>query len=156
LHPFARLAGRHRTFLELHLAKTRRSAKLFGSVPPHIVTTGYLTPDPIAGYLAGRPPGPGPVVLSKGSAVGRRLVPMARDLRLAWEETAHQVLDERKQKVREGQHAALVEWARKVDEVAETARRLPTYVTLKDVKRRWGTARRTCFRCASSNSSGGI
>jgi hypothetical protein len=41
---------------------------------------------------------------------------MVRDLRFAWEETAHQVLDERKQRVRESAHAALIGWARAAGE----------------------------------------
>jgi hypothetical protein len=48
--------------------------------------------------------------------VGLRLVPMERDLRFAWEETAHQVLDEQKQKMRESGHAALIQWARSAGE----------------------------------------
>ena len=37
---------------------------------------------------------------------------MVRDLRFAWEETAHQMLDERKQRVRESIQAALIGWAK--------------------------------------------
>jgi antitoxin component HigA of HigAB toxin-antitoxin module len=36
---------------------------------------------------------------------------MARDLRFAWEELSHQLLDEQKQKVRDSLHAALIAWA---------------------------------------------
>ena len=49
-------------------------------------------------------------------AVGLRLVPMVRDLRFAWEETAHQLLDEQKQKVRESAQAALIDWAKTAGE----------------------------------------
>ncbi|MBY0457748.1 MAG: UTP--glucose-1-phosphate uridylyltransferase, partial [Gemmataceae bacterium] len=114
LNPFARLAGRHRTFLEIHLAKSRRAAATFGASVPHAFTTGYLTHDPIAAHLDGNAAYGyrGPVKLSRGLAVGLRLVPMERDLRFAWEETAHQVLDERKQRVRESAHAALIGWAK--------------------------------------------
>jgi hypothetical protein len=59
------------------------------------------------------------VRLSPGLSVGLRLVPMERDLRFAWEETAHQVLDERKQRVRESGHAALIGWARAAGEGAD-------------------------------------
>ncbi|MFN2154402.1 MAG: UTP--glucose-1-phosphate uridylyltransferase, partial [Anaerolineae bacterium] len=54
---------------------------------------------------------PGPLVLSPGRAVGLRLVPMARDLRFAWEEMPQQLLDEQAQKVLESLHAALIGWA---------------------------------------------
>lgn len=113
LHPFARLAGRHRTFLEIHLAKSRRTAERSGAAVPHVFTTGYLTHGPVAAQLekTGGYDYPGPVKLSRGMSVGLRLVPMVRDLRFAWEETAHQVLDERKQRVRESVQAALIGWA---------------------------------------------
>jgi hypothetical protein len=113
LHPFARLAGRHRSFLEIHLAKSRKTSKAFGAEVPHVFTTGYLTHRPIAADLEKHraDDSPGPVRLSPGLSVGLRLVPMVRDLRFAWEETAHQVLDEQKQKVRESAHAALIGWA---------------------------------------------
>ncbi len=118
LHPFARLGGRHRTFLEVHLAKSRRTGERFGATVPHVFTTGYLTHRPIAAYLErhGRHGYPGPVRLSEGMSVGLRFVPMERDLRFAWEETAHQVLDEQRQKVRESAHAALIGWAKAAGE----------------------------------------
>jgi hypothetical protein len=59
------------------------------------------------------------VQLSQGLSVGLRLVPMVRDLRFAWEETTQQVLDERKQRVRESAHAALIGWARGAGEGAD-------------------------------------
>lgn len=118
LHPFAKLAGRHRNFLEVHLAKSRRASEEFGAAVPHVFTTGYLTHGPVAAHLAGRDSYgyPGPVKLSRGLSVGLRLVPMVRDLRFAWEETAHQLLDERKQRVRDSAHAALIGWAQSAGE----------------------------------------
>ena len=118
LHPFAKLAGQHRTFLEIHLAKSRRTSTLFGATVPHVFTTGYLTHRPIAAQLEGNGAYgyPGPVRLSPGVSVGLRLVPMVRDLRFAWEETAHQVLDERKQRVRESIQSALIGWAKTAGE----------------------------------------
>lgn len=114
LHPFAKLGGRHRTFLEIHLAKSRRVSDTFGAPVPHVLTTGYLTHEPVRAHLTGNScyGYEGPVRLSPGASVGLRLVPMERDLRFAWEETAHQVLDERKQRVRESAHAALIGWAK--------------------------------------------
>jgi hypothetical protein len=121
LHPFAKFAGKHRTFLEVHLAKSRWASREFGVPVPHVVTTGYLTHRPIAGHLEkhGRYGYPGPVHLSPGRAVGLRLVPTTRDLRFAWEETAQQRLDEQAQKVRDSLRAALLEWARKVGEASD-------------------------------------
>ncbi len=113
LHPFARLGGHHRSFLEVHLAKSQRTAQQVGTPVPHIITTSYLTHSPIATYLAERDNYgyQGPLYLSQGRAVGLRMVPMARDLRFAWEELPQQLLDEQAQKVRESLHAALIAWA---------------------------------------------
>jgi hypothetical protein len=120
LHPFARLDGKHRTFLEIHLAKSRRTSREFGAGVPHVFTTGYLTHGPMKSYLEGVGSSyPGPVRLSQGMSVGLRMVPMVRDLSFAWEETSHQVLDERKQKVRESIQAALIGWARSAGEGAD-------------------------------------
>jgi hypothetical protein len=126
LNPFCRLGGRHRSFLDVHLAKTRATARRAGVVIPHVVTTSHLTHDQIAAALAGRPAGDGvEPVLSPGRAVGLRLVPMTRDLRFAWEEVAHQVLDERKQKVRESLHAALIAWAEQAGEGSDYTDNVP-------------------------------
>jgi hypothetical protein len=132
LHPFARLGGAFRTFIEVHLAKSRRAGKLCGTPLPHIITTSYLTHTPIAAYLdserdaAGRPYGyAGPLLLSPGRAVGLRMVPMARDLRFAWEELPQQLLDEQAQKMRESLHAALIGWAQRSGEGSDYTDNLP-------------------------------
>ena len=47
------LAGKHRSFLEMHLAKTRRTSNDWHDVPiPHVVTTSYLTHAAIERHLA--------------------------------------------------------------------------------------------------------
>ena len=118
LNPFCKLGGAHRSFLDVHLAKSRRIARLVGAAVPHIVTTSYLTHEQIA--QAGFP-----VILSPGRAVGLRLVPMERDLRFAWEEVAHQILDEQKQKVADSLHAALIGWAKALGEGNDYTDNLP-------------------------------
>jgi hypothetical protein len=125
LNPFCRLGGRHRSFLEVHLAKSRRTGRLAGTPLPHIVTTSHLTHDQIAARLAAAGGHEGRAVLSPGRAVGLRMIPMTRDLRFAWEETAHQRLDEQKQKVRESLHAALIGWAEQAGEGADYTDNLP-------------------------------
>jgi hypothetical protein len=77
-----------------------------------------MTHGPIAHHLerVARYGYEGPVHLSPGRSVGLRLIPTARDLRFAWEETAQQRLDEQAQKVRESLRAALLEWARRAGE----------------------------------------
>ncbi|HEX7859733.1 MAG TPA: UTP--glucose-1-phosphate uridylyltransferase [Verrucomicrobiae bacterium] len=127
LHPFAKFGGVHRTFVELHLAKSRRISELAGTPVPHVITTSYLTHRPIEEYLAREKNYgyPGPVYLSPGRSVGLRLVPMVRDLRFAWEEMPQQVLDEQKQKVRTSLHAALINWARAQGEASDYTDNLP-------------------------------
>jgi len=127
LNPFARIGGRHRNFIEVHLAKSRRAGTLTGTPIPHILTTSYLTHEPIADFLArtGRNSDPGPLLLSPGRAVGLRLVPMARDLRFAWEEMPQQLLDEQAQKVRASLHAALIHWAQQAGEGSDYTDNLP-------------------------------
>ncbi|MGA2747223.1 MAG: UTP--glucose-1-phosphate uridylyltransferase [Verrucomicrobiota bacterium] len=118
LHPFCKLGGRHRTFLEVHLAKSRRVGREHGVVLPHVVTTSYLTHAPISEFLARQNNYgyPGPLLLSPGRAIGLRLIPMERDLRFLWEEMPQQILDEQAQKVRESLRAALINWARQAGE----------------------------------------
>jgi hypothetical protein len=127
LHPFSKLAGKHRTFLEVHLAKSRRVGRQSGSPVPHIITTSYLTHSAIEtslkrqnnyGYE-------GPVLLSQGRAIGLRLVPMERDLRFLWEEMPQQVLDEQAQKVRDSLRTALIGWARRAGEGSDYTDNVP-------------------------------
>jgi hypothetical protein len=127
LHPFAKLAGRHRTFLEIHLAKSRKTARQFGVSLPHLISTSYLTHAPIEAFLKREQnyQYPGPLFLSPGRAVGLRLIPMVRDLRFLWEETAQQQLDEQAQKVRQSLHSTLVKWALQAGEGNDYTDNLP-------------------------------
>ncbi len=127
LNPFCRLGGTHRTFLEVHLAKSARVSREFGASLPHIITTSYLTHDAIESYLreAGNYAYPGPLILSPGRSIGLRLIPMERDLRFAWEESPQQLLDEQAQKVRESLHATLIGWAKQMGEGSDYTDNLP-------------------------------
>ncbi len=127
LHPFCRLAGQHRTFIETHLAKSRKVSKLFESWLPHVFTTSYLTHQPTKEFLSRHQNYnySGPLLLSPGRSVGLRLVPMERDLRFAWEEMPQQVLDEQQQKVRDSLRHALIQWARQAGEAADYTDNLP-------------------------------
>ena len=51
VNPFVSLDGRHRGFLEIHLAKTRKAQRAFETTIPHIVTTSYLTHSAIERHL---------------------------------------------------------------------------------------------------------
>ena len=127
LHPFCKFGGRHRSFLEVHLAKSRKSSRDAGAALPHVVTTGYSTHGPLVEHLAAAENYhyPGPVLLSPGRAVGLRLVPAVRDLRFAWEELAQQRLDEQAEKMRDSQRAALLDWARRAGEGADYTDNIP-------------------------------
>ncbi|MBL9202374.1 MAG: UTP--glucose-1-phosphate uridylyltransferase, partial [Opitutaceae bacterium] len=127
LHPFAKFAGEHRSFIDVHLAKSRRTAREFGAEVPHIFTTSHLTHAPTERYLRGQH-GAGfdrSVFLSPGKSIGLRLVPTVRDLHFAWEETAQQKLDEQKEKMRESVRAALTGWARSAGEGSDYTDNLP-------------------------------
>ncbi|MGB8030884.1 MAG: UTP--glucose-1-phosphate uridylyltransferase [Terracidiphilus sp.] len=127
LSPFCRLAGTHRTFLEIHLAKSRRTGKRYGCEVPHAITTSYLTHGPIEEFLR-RENAYGytsPLYLSAGQSVGLRLIPTVRDLRFAWEDTPQQLLDAQAQKVRESVRAALVAWAMQAGEATSYTDNLP-------------------------------
>ncbi len=112
LHPFAKFGGIHRSFAEVHLAKSRRTAAEFGGAVPHVFTTSHLTHAAIARRLAELGPAGAGARLSPGRSIGLRMIPTVRDLHFAWEETAQQRLDEQKEKMRESVRAALAQWAR--------------------------------------------
>ncbi|HET9952870.1 MAG TPA: UTP--glucose-1-phosphate uridylyltransferase [Polyangiaceae bacterium] len=128
IYPFAKLGNRFRTFIEVHLAKTRKRGREFGVIPPHVLTTSYLTHAPIAGLIErenayGLPES---VHLSEGRSIGLRLVPTAHDLRFAWAELREQKLEERKQKVRDAGRAALIEWAIRTGEASDYRDNVPS------------------------------
>ena len=127
LHPFAQFQGMHRNFIEVHLAKTRKSSKDSSYPVPHVVTTSYLTHDPITNWLES-PSGQdyaSQVTLSPGKYVGLRMVPMLRDLRFAWEEIHQQILDEQAQKVQNSLRSALQKWAAQTGEGADYRENMP-------------------------------
>jgi len=127
LHPFCKLAGRHRTFIETHLAKSRRISRQTGTHLPHLFTTGYLTHTPIEEFLARQQHYgyEGPLLLSPGKSVGWRMVPTVRDLRFMWEEMPQQILDEQQQKVRDSLRHALINWARQAGEASDYTDNVP-------------------------------
>ncbi len=127
VNPFVSIAGKHHSFLGLHLAKTQQIAERFGTPAPHVVSTSYLTHGPIEKHLAlndqfgyG-----GPLYLSPGRSIGQRLIPMVRDLVFLWEEMPQETLDEQKQKVREAIRGALMDWARAKGEGSDYVDNLP-------------------------------
>ncbi|MEI8382811.1 MAG: UTP--glucose-1-phosphate uridylyltransferase [Planctomycetota bacterium] len=125
LNPFCRMGGQWRSFLEIHLAKTRRVAAEFGISPLHVVTSGYLTDRPIREAVE-RLNSDGIYRVSRGASVGLRMVPTLRDLQFAWEEVAQQVLDQQKEKVRSSLRTALMNWAQTTGEGSDYTDNLPS------------------------------
>jgi hypothetical protein len=128
LNPFCMLGGRYRNFIEVHLAKSLRVSRQCGVALPHVITTSYLTHEAIAAHLAAEHDYdyPGPLLLSLGRSIGLRMIPMARDLRFAWEEMPHQLLDAQAQKILERLHAALIQWAQTAGEGSDYTDNLPS------------------------------
>jgi hypothetical protein len=127
LHPFAKLGGRHRSFIEVHLAKARRCGRELGTTIPYIFTTSHLTHGPIAHALQALAGDrlEKDVWISPGRSIGLRLVPTLSDLHFAWEETAQQRLDEQKEKMRESVRATLSNWAKSAGEASDYTDNIP-------------------------------
>jgi hypothetical protein len=127
LHPFCKLGGRHRSFVETHLAKSRWTNRLCGTPLPHIFTTSYFSHEPTRRFLDqhGNFGYEGPLILSEGKSIGLRTVPTTRDLRFAWEEMQQQALDLQQQKVRDSLRAALIGWAESTGEASDYTDNLP-------------------------------
>jgi UTP--glucose-1-phosphate uridylyltransferase len=127
LHPFCKFDGAHRTFIETHLAKSRKTAQAAGRALPHVFTTSYLTQAATEEFLRQRQNYHygGPLLLSPGRSIGLRMIPMVRDLRFLWEEMPQQRLDEQQQKVRASLRAALLGWAQQAGEGGDYTDNLP-------------------------------
>ncbi|MDB4676617.1 UTP--glucose-1-phosphate uridylyltransferase [bacterium] len=127
LHPFYKFAGKHRSFLEVHLAKNRRTTESINGTIPHVVTTSHLTDTAIRNQLKADDQFgfTGPLYISTGKSIGLRTVPMVRDLQFLWEETSQQVLDEQQQRVRESARQALTAWAKQAGEGSDYTDNLP-------------------------------
>ena len=127
VNPFVMIDGQHRSFLELHLAKTQKAQRDFGVRIPHVVTTSFLTHPAIERHLArtGNYGHDGPVVLSRGQSIGQRLIPTVGGLVLLFEEGLRERLDENKQKVREAARKATIAWARSMGEGADYTDNVP-------------------------------
>ena len=114
INPFIPMQGKHRSFLEIHLAKSNKTAELFSTSVPTIIATSYLTHYPIERELrrTNNYQIDGSVCLSPGKSIGQRFIPTERDLRFLWEEMLQEKLDENKQKVVDALHETLIHWAR--------------------------------------------
>lgn len=121
LNPFVELNGKHRSFIEIHLAKSSKTTKDYSAQIPVVFTTSHLTHDPINKVLRKNKNFSygGNVYLSPGKSIGQRFIPMARDLEYLWFELQNEVLDENKQKVRDALRETLINWAKSRGEAAD-------------------------------------
>ena len=124
LNPFCRMNGRYRSFLDIHLAKSNHTEQHYGTRPPHVVTTGYLTDSPIRHHVESLSTADS-IYISRGASVGLRMIPTIRDLQFAWEEMPQQVLDEQQQKMRNSTRAALMSWAKNMGEASDYTDNVP-------------------------------
>ena len=47
INPFISINGQHRSFLEIHFAKSQTNSDIFHTSVPYIIATSYLTHNPI-------------------------------------------------------------------------------------------------------------
>jgi UDP-N-acetylglucosamine pyrophosphorylase len=126
LNPFAKFAGKHRNFIEVHLAKSNKTALDVNTPLQHIFTTSYLTHKPVASFLDSHARKNKNIRISQGKVIGLRLIPTERDLRFMWEEMPQQQLDEQKQKVQQSIRTALINWAKNTGEATDYRDNLPS------------------------------
>jgi UDP-N-acetylglucosamine pyrophosphorylase len=128
LNPLAKFAGKHRNFLELHLAKTRKIELSLSTKLQHVFTTSYLTHPAISNFLQNDQiyNTNHSIYLSQGKVIGLRLFPTERDLRFLWEEMPQQLLDEQAQKVQQSLHSALINWTKAAGEAEDYRDNLPS------------------------------
>ena len=128
LNPFAKFAGKHRNFLEIHLAKTRKIELSLSTKLQHVFTTSYLTHPAISYFLQNdkKYNDNHSIYLSQGKVIGLRLIPTERDLRFLWEEMPQQLLDEQAQKVQQSLHSALINWTKTAGEAEDYRDNLPS------------------------------
>ena len=128
LNPFAKFAEKHRNFVEIHLAKTKKTNKDCQASLQHVFTTSYLTHDAISTFISSNnsPDKSFRTSISQGQVIGLRLIPTERDLRFMWEEMPQQMLDEQAQKVQQSLRAALINWAKTNGEGEDYRDNLPS------------------------------
>jgi len=87
INPFVKINGKFRTFLEIHLSKSKKTEDLYDKAITHVFTTSYLTHNAIEDYLR-RLKHQGynrRIILSPGMRIARRVYPTERDLRFLYE-----------------------------------------------------------------------
>jgi len=126
LNPFVSIGGSHRSFLEIHLAKSELARR--NGVPLcHIFTTSFLTHGPIArGIRDNLKFGfSGNILLSRTPSLSRRMVPTARDLKAAWKKKLAAITDPKAYKHETDRLERLIQLAGKRIEAANYSSNTP-------------------------------
>lgn len=112
LSPAISLSGRHRSFLEIHLAKTARTGRDYRRPFQHIVTTSPFTEEPIAEALAGLGDRIRPVTagFSPAGALVGRLFPREGDLRDFFKPRIRGIRDREKRRRERERLERLIRW----------------------------------------------
>ncbi|HVO76268.1 MAG TPA: UTP--glucose-1-phosphate uridylyltransferase, partial [Ignavibacteriaceae bacterium] len=127
LNPFCKFNGIHRSFIEIHLAKSRKTNELSRKKVQHVFTTSYLTHNPVEIKLKENRnyEYDGRVYISTGRFIGLRMLPMKRDLHYLWEEMPQQLLDDQAQKMLESMRNALLNWVENMGQGSDYTDNLP-------------------------------
>ncbi len=118
LNPFCRLAGQHRSFIEIHLAKSLRASRAAGTLLPHVITTSYLTHAAIESRLrdVGNYGYPGPLLLSPGGRSACAWFPWSATCGSPGRRCRSSCWTSRRRRCAKSLHATLIAWARQAGE----------------------------------------
>ena len=116
LSPFVIIDGFHRSFLEIHLAKSAKSSRDYGHPVQHAVTTSFLTHQAISDTLTSRESysSPGKIYLSPSLSTIQRLYPTEGDLRESAKTYLREIRDQEGRRVARRRLDRLVKWISRV------------------------------------------
>jgi galactokinase/mevalonate kinase-like predicted kinase len=112
LSPFVMIEGRHRSFLEIHLAKSARTSRDFGHPIQHAITTSFLTHRALSGTLSEEENygSSGKVYLSPSLSTIQRLYPTEDDLREQMKPRLREIRDQESRRLARRSLDRLVNW----------------------------------------------
>jgi len=95
LSPFLRTGDRYRTFIEVHLAKSRKTSELYGLEVTHVFTTSYLTHKPISEYLEANDHFNyiGKIYLSPAMLTLKRVYPTIGDIKYLYGDNSQKIIE---------------------------------------------------------------
>jgi len=112
LSPFVMIEGLHRSFLEIHLAKSARTSRDFSHPIQHAITTSFLTHRAISDTLSARAnySYPGEVYLSPSLSTIQRLYPTEADLREHAKPRLREIRDKEARRLARRNLDRLIKW----------------------------------------------